>query len=212
MTFSPDELQALTEKIATSQQKARRRTAIAILVPTIAAFLYLGLTAFTIYRMNQTLEKKRAEIKTLEERKKTLTTENARLEENNRKQGQLNTDLANRVPPQEAQTAYSKVPGIENATPLVYVQYPEPSQRAAVDKIIAGLKKDGYIVPRAEKRKGPQKATQIRYFRREDSERAAQLAKTLQEMQVNDKIVTQLTASPKPNLKHLELWFSPNFR
>jgi len=70
MSFSQDELQSLIEKVELSQAKARRRTIIAVLVPTVAAILYLG---FTIWLINLKQNELREVEKKLEMRKEDLT-------------------------------------------------------------------------------------------------------------------------------------------
>jgi hypothetical protein len=48
MAFSEDELQLLIKKVEKGQAKARRRTVVAIIIPTVAATLYLGFTILLI--------------------------------------------------------------------------------------------------------------------------------------------------------------------
>ncbi|PSB18085.1 hypothetical protein C7B65_16315 [Phormidesmis priestleyi ULC007] len=63
MSFSQDELQSLIEKVEISQVKARRRTIIAVLVPTVAAILYLGFTVWLIYIKQHELNKIEGDLK-----------------------------------------------------------------------------------------------------------------------------------------------------
>jgi multidrug efflux pump subunit AcrA (membrane-fusion protein) len=70
MAFSEDEIQLLINKVDKEQAKARRRTIIAIIIPTLAAILYLGFTVWLISVEQEKLKKIEADLKN---RKQELT-------------------------------------------------------------------------------------------------------------------------------------------
>jgi DNA repair exonuclease SbcCD ATPase subunit len=90
MSFSQDELQSLIEKVEISQAKARRRTIIAVLVPTVAAILYLG---FTIWLINLKQSELRDVETKLDARKGDLTQVEQKISELQNQRKKLETTL-----------------------------------------------------------------------------------------------------------------------
>lgn len=208
MSFSQDEINSLVERAEAIQAKARKRNIIAIIIPTVAAISYLVLTGFLIHKVQDELVQKQ----------KVLQEMDGQLDQKKQQIGQLDQQIADRntliskLPQQDVQVAYSKVSGIEQQSRLVYIQIRSPLQIKAAQGIADHLVKQGYIVPDLEQvGRGTVKSTQVRYFRKQDQADAQTLVNTLQGLGVNGQVVAQLTKSNKPNTKHFEVWFSPDF-
>ncbi len=91
MTFSEDELQLLIKKVEKGQAKARRRTVVAIIIPTVTAILYLGFTIWLISIKQSEL--KEIEL-VLEERKRDLNRVNEKLRQIKEQLSRSETTLA----------------------------------------------------------------------------------------------------------------------
>ncbi|OLP17834.1 hypothetical protein BST81_12270 [Leptolyngbya sp. 'hensonii'] len=214
MSFSPDEIQSLVERVEASQKKARRRTTISILVPTIAAILYLAFTCFLIIGVQNELEEKKEDSRKLDQKIDQKIKQINQLEQqiNQLEQRKAGLDqVIVGVPQEYVKNAYNSVPGLENQAPLIYLQIQSPSQLKAAELISKELQEKGYIIPKPEVvARGPANS-QVRYFRKTDRAKAENVVKILTGLEVRDKVIPQFIPD-KSAAKHLEIWFGPKFQ
>jgi septal ring factor EnvC (AmiA/AmiB activator) len=91
MAFSEDELQLFIKKVEKGQAKARRRTVVAIIIPTVAAILYLGFTVWLINTKQNELKKIEVDLKN---RKQELSRVEQELSQRGEQLGKAEATLA----------------------------------------------------------------------------------------------------------------------
>ncbi|MGI0486269.1 hypothetical protein ACN4EK_12585 [Pantanalinema rosaneae CENA516] len=207
MSFSQDEINSLIERSEESQIRARKRTIIAITIPTVAAVLYLALTASLILTAQGNLHDLENKIQDKRKQITQLEQQEIQLEQLIAAQKALIAE----IPQPIVQSAYAANPSIAKKAPLVYIQIRDQSQKKIAQSLSNTLTKEGFIVPGLDQvNTGPSNRTQVRYFRPQDKEIADNLVKTLQTSGIQGQVVSQLTKTSKANQKHFEIWFSPN--
>lgn len=210
--FPKDELDQLVQKFETSQRKSRQRALIAIAIPTIAATAYLGLTLVLIVQAKNKLSDLQAERQTVEQELQRAKQQLAQQQQEIQSRDTVIQQISPRSDYTNPNRSLSAPLSTAPAPEVVYIQIRSTSQREKAQAIATALQSKGYVIPRIEQVTiGPSKTSQVRYFRPEDQEKAVQLVKILQALQVQDPIKPSLTATDRANIKHLEIWFSPNF-
>ncbi len=91
MAFSEDELQLFIKKVEKGQAKARRRTVVAIIIPTVAAILYLGFTVWLINTKQNEFKKIEVDLKN---RKQELSRVEQELSQRGEQLGKAEATLA----------------------------------------------------------------------------------------------------------------------
>lgn len=119
MSFSEDEIQLITSKVDKAQANARKRTVFAIVVPTIAAILYLGFTAWIINIRQGELKELKAlkdiEVKTLNEKKEQLAQAEKKLKKTEEAWSKLNEQVI------QAQRKYAEGKGVAAQEQIVKI-------------------------------------------------------------------------------------------
>lgn len=107
-------------------------------------------------------------------------------------------------------TTVKTSPSITQNLPIIYIQIYDRRQKTSVDAIAEKLRQQAYIIPGVESRPNKVKATEVFYFRAEDTQEAERIASILQASGVKDSEAKlapeQFQGTVRP--RQFEIWFS----
>jgi len=223
---------AVTKMLA--EAETRRRRAVRYSLAGLLVPLVVGgaLLAFVVVQVGQKLREKHdldEQIKVEGAEVTRLRAEKAKLEEDKaaivQKVDEIKTfaaqakanDGSAQALADTIQNAIASDPAVKNAiasdpaaaqaTPRVYIQIPDESQRPKADEISGGLRRLNYVVKPYQVRQGPKAKTDVRYYRPEDLDAANKVAAVLRAARMPAVTVTKFEGAVNPGT--LEVWFPP---
>ena len=108
----------------------------------------------------------------------------------------------------DAPELWKRVQQAVQSQSLVYLQYADPAQRAAVERLRTQLAQAGYAAPGSERVGAVPAQSELRYFRQDDAPQAEKLARQLQDWGwgvLKPRLVAGYDAQ---SLRQLEIWLA----
>lgn len=102
---------------------------------------------------------------------------------------------------------------LNSLPPRVYIHVRSEEQMPAAQKLEAELEKRGFVVPAINNRKAGPAASELRFFRPAEEEKAREIMGVLNEARADAKLVpvSGYEESKGIRLNHFELWLAPDF-